>query len=384
MLLTKPERIIFLIDIHEEMAENWGNGNMSRMSAIKAALTNFMRRKSNPGILKHQFSLATFRSSTEVRLVQPFTRSFESMEQAMKSLEPEISDKISSANGGSGGPVDLSAVLTRLGPLVGVGEEGGREDDEFLLQSRDDFGFVSGGGSVNDAKGVNNASSSSNCNRSSSSGSSGSSSSGGNSSSSSNGNNQPYSNHPDYLVRCILIYGRSREIPLVTASANSTTSVSASASASAAVSAAATEAETAAASAAASAPFIPLLHTPWCYLDVLYVHLRANDEGVCCQEAFDALCGLHFHASTWGSRPVARHGSPLVLETHATSIKLASHVALLLAHPAQREGQEGLESKLDISAATFGAIRHSIGREEAAADLVEGVEGGGEGDAPPV
>lgn len=335
MLLTKPERIIFLIDIHEEMAENWGSANITRMSAIKAALLNFMRRKTNPGILKHQFSLATFRTSTEVQLVQPFARSFEVMEEAMKSVEPEISDKISSS---SSATVDLSSILMRLGYLLEIEESSGG-DDEFVLQSRDDFGFVSSGGRPSNNANARNTSIINSSNSSN------------NSSSTHRTQND---HHPDHLVRTILVYGRSREIPSATAAPTTT-----------------------------DQPYIPLLHHPWSYLDVLYVHLRANDDRVCCQEVFDALCAVHSLATSWRGQPVSR-APPLVLETHASSIKLASHIALLLAHPAQRESQERLESKLDISGSTFAAIRHSIGREDAAAELAGDSGGVGDGGSRPM
>ena len=81
--------------------------------------------------------------------------------------------------------------------------------------------------------------------------------------------------------------------------------------------------------------FIPLLHDPYCYFDVLYLHLRANEENVRCQEIFDCLSRLAH--TPYGTQGQISNLKPYVLETHASAIKLGSHMALLLAHPAQRE-----------------------------------------------
>ena len=85
-----------------------------------------------------------------------------------------------------------------------------------------------------------------------------------------------------------------------------------------------------------AAPYNPLLHHPHCYLDILYIHLRANEEHARCQEVFDKLG--HLARSTHPSNQIrVSNLEPFVLETHANAIKLGSHMAALMAHPAQRE-----------------------------------------------
>lgn len=84
-----------------------------------------------------------------------------------------------------------------------------------------------------------------------------------------------------------------------------------------------------------AAPYNPLLHHPHCYLDILYIHLRADEENVRCQEVFDKLS--HLARSTHPSNQIrVSNLEPFVLETHAHA-KLGSHMAALMAHPAQRE-----------------------------------------------
>ena len=38
--------------------------------------------------------------------------------------------------------------------------------------------------------------------------------------------------------------------------------------------------------------YIPFLHHPDCYLDILYLHLKVNEEKVRCQEIYNVLCAL--------------------------------------------------------------------------------------------
>lgn len=79
------------------------------------------------------------------------------------------------------------------------------------------------------------------------------------------------------------------------------------------------------------------MHHPHCYLDIIYLHLRANEENARCQEIFDRLSRLVHNAHPFGEREQYSNLEPFVLETHASAIKLGSHMAALLAHPAQRE-----------------------------------------------
>lgn len=85
------------------------------------------------------------------------------------------------------------------------------------------------------------------------------------------------------------------------------------------------------------APFNPLLHHPQCYLDILYIHLKPNEENVKCQEAFYRLDRLARSIYPPGNQGRNTNLEPFVLETTASAIKLGSHMAALLAHPAQRE-----------------------------------------------
>jgi hypothetical protein len=77
---------------------------------------------------------------------------------------------------------------------------------------------------------------------------------------------------------------------------------------------------------------VPPLHSPYFFLDILYLHARIKVENVYCQDIFDALSKLSF-----SSPNTVMDYNPLVLETHASAIKLASHMAVLLSNPAQRD-----------------------------------------------
>lgn len=156
---------------------------------------------------------------------------------------------------------------------------------------------------------------------------------------------------PNYLARCILIYGRSSEVsrnkrqsllPVIKSKDNTDTDGelsylhqipidSSSKYQNAVPNTRATGEFT------ASSPYIPLMHHPHCYLDVLYLHLRADDERARCQEVFDRLSRLVHNAHPFGDRMQYSNLEPFVLETHASATKFGSHMAALLAHPAQRE-----------------------------------------------
>ena len=85
------------------------------------------------------------------------------------------------------------------------------------------------------------------------------------------------------------------------------------------------------------APYNPLLHHPQCYLDILYIHLKPNEENVKCQDVFYRLDRLARSIYPPGNQGRNTNLEPFVLETTASAIKLGSHMAALLAHPAQRE-----------------------------------------------
>ena len=86
-----------------------------------------------------------------------------------------------------------------------------------------------------------------------------------------------------------------------------------------------------------AAPFNPFLHHPQCYLDILYLHLKGNEEKEKCQEVFDKLVRLTRFTHLPGNQGRISNLEPFVLETCASAIKLGSHMAALMAHPAQRE-----------------------------------------------
>lgn len=83
--------------------------------------------------------------------------------------------------------------------------------------------------------------------------------------------------------------------------------------------------------------YIPFLHHPDCYLDILYLHLKVNEENVRCQEIYNVLSALVRRAHPDGESGQVTNFNSFILETHASAIKLATHMAALLAHPVQRE-----------------------------------------------
>ena len=93
VMASLPERLVFFIDTHDEMNEQWNDNFESRMAAVKdgqlsctctinqlsadshlitlidyyvlIAIGKFIRRKNNSP-LRHQFALATYLSSEQV------------------------------------------------------------------------------------------------------------------------------------------------------------------------------------------------------------------------------------------------------------------------------------------------------------------------------
>ena len=85
--------------------------------------------------------------------------------------------------------------------------------------------------------------------------------------------------------------------------------------------------------------YIPFLHHPDYYLDILYLHLRSDDVNVKCQEIFNILSHIvkDYYPHPNGNNVQISNFNPYILESHASAIKLASHMAALLGHPVQRE-----------------------------------------------
>ena len=215
-LSTLPEHLCFLIDIDEENAQPWTSDlPNTRMSVIKDALVNFVRRKSNPGLLKHKYAIAVFSSGRDiVHLVLPFTTSAEEFKTAVDALEPEINEN----HGREGKTIHINDILTQLGTLLGLDNHRSVRSTT-MLPSHDDYSsmFQHSSHKQHTVSGADRHAAS-----------------------------QPPDSH---LTRCVLVYGRSREVPVVEQ----------------------------------STPYIPLLHSPQCCVDILYVHLRGNEENVRCQ-----------------------------------------------------------------------------------------------------
>lgn len=265
------ENIVFLIDKHEEMAKHWNvQSDLTRMDIIRDAVSKFVREK-KISLMKHNFAIATFKSETEVKLVTDFTDNEDEIALGLKAI----------------GKRDILLDLSVT-----------KNDEIVQDECYNDINFVDEGESEKNRKkksidlitvlsslcAILNLPNDS----------------------SENGKISP----PDRITRCILIYGRSREIPT-----NSNTNLF---------------------NTDKSECFVPFIHHPYCYLDILYVHLPVSEPNVQCQEIFDVLSRLPI-SNPHHDEIKQTNTDPLVLETHASAIKLASHMAVLMAHPAQRE-----------------------------------------------
>jgi len=222
-LTRLPEHLCFLIDLDEENTQPWtsDDSSNSRMSALKDALINFVRRKSNPGLLKHKYGIATFSSGT-VHIVLPFTSSAEEFKTAVEALEPL-------PNGAESTTTNINSILSQLGTLLELDNH--RPVRSTLLPSRDDYDSVSQ--HISDTTDRHR--------------------------------NALLQQQPDdHLTRCVLMYGRSREVPVVEQSTH----------------------------------YIPLLHSPQCFVDILYVHLRGNEENIRCQVTQTTNLQQSYHRPT--------------------------------------------------------------------------------------
>lgn len=265
-----PENIVFFIDKHEEMATQWNNqSDQTRMDFVRGAVSKFVREKKISS-MKHNFAIATFKSETEVKLITDFTENEDEIALGLQAIERsdilldlsgskdvQVVQNVSkdSYNDSSSGSnrkkknIDLITVLSSLSSIL-----------KLPTQMPD----------LHD----NNA------------------------------------EKPDRITRCIMIFGRSREIPV-----NSNASLF---------------------NTDKPESFVPFIHHPYCYLDILYIHLPGSEQNVLCQEIFDVLSRLPI-SNPNQDEIKQTNTDPLVLETHASAIKLATHMAALMAHPAQRE-----------------------------------------------
>ena len=121
-------------------------------------------------------------------------------------------------------------------------------------------------------------------------------------------------NPPEHILRCILIFGRSKEIPMI------------------------------------STREIPFLKNPCCFLDILYIHLKISEGGgELCQQTFDVLSQL----------PDTESSNPFIFETHNSTIKLNTYMAVLMAHPVQRDADFLLRT--DVTKASLDELRAMMG-----------------------
>eukprot|EP00638_Chattonella_subsalsa_P002203 CAMPEP_0117759610 /NCGR_PEP_ID=MMETSP0947-20121206/16115_1 /TAXON_ID=44440 /ORGANISM="Chattonella subsalsa, Strain CCMP2191" /LENGTH=264 /DNA_ID=CAMNT_0005580099 /DNA_START=34 /DNA_END=828 /DNA_ORIENTATION=+ len=111
------------------------------------------------------------------------------------------------------------------------------------------------------------------------------------------------SSNPSTIYRAVIIYGRSYEQPSISL----------------------TESQTA------------LMDAPGYFLDLLYIHKKASEAKVKCQEIYDTLTQLESQSPT-------KHG--YFFETSTSIQRLYMHLTMLLAHPAQRNLQEEFVNKV--------------------------------------
>lgn len=110
------------------------------------------------------------------------------------------------------------------------------------------------------------------------------------------------SNDYDFCTRCIFIFSRSKEIPILS-------------------------------------PNLNFFQSNQLFFDIIYVHRKSNEEdGILCQEIFDKLTEFQLSICT-------QHN--YLFETHASPIKLFSFIMALMAHPIQRNTQKDFLSKLE-------------------------------------
>jgi hypothetical protein len=222
------ENIIFFIDKHEEMATQWNNqSDQTRMDFVRDAVSKFVREKKISS-MKHNFALATFKSETEVKLVTDFTENEDEIALGLKSIEKsEIL-------------LDLSGSKNDIQVVQNEAEDSSNDSDETMKyrkeKSIDLVNVLSSLGTIlklpthmpnlldNDTE------------------------------------------IPDRITRCIMIFGRSRELPV-----NSNTNLF---------------------NTDKPECFVPFIHHPYCYLDILYIHLPCSEQNMYCQEIFDVLSRL--------------------------------------------------------------------------------------------
>jgi hypothetical protein len=222
------ENIVFFIDKHEEMATQWNNqSDQTRMDFVRDAVSKFVHEKKISS-MKHNFAIATFKSETEVKLVTDFTENEDEIVLGLKSIEKsEIL-------------LDLSSSKNDIQVVQNEAEDSSNDSDESMKyrkkQSIDLVSVLSSLGTIlklptqmpnlldNDKE------------------------------------------KPDRITRCIMIFGRSRELPV-----NSNTNLF---------------------NTDQPECFVPFIHHPYCYLDVLYIHLPGSEQNVYCQEIFDVLSRL--------------------------------------------------------------------------------------------
>mmetsp|Transcript_6903 Transcript_6903/g.23286 ORF Transcript_6903/g.23286 Transcript_6903/m.23286 type:complete len:293 (-) Transcript_6903:30-908(-) len=115
----------------------------------------------------------------------------------------------------------------------------------------------------------------------------------------------------DTVVRAIIVFGRSYDVPSIPAEHG-------------------------------------LVRHPAVVLDVLYLHARLSEPNVRCQEVLDALAGLE---------PQDPVKTAYFLETGPSSMKLLLDLGLLLAHPAQRDFQDDMAERANVTSERIEELR---------------------------
>ena len=74
------------------------------------------------------------------------------------------------------------------------------------------------------------------------------------------------------------------------------------------------------------------------FIDALYVHKKPSEGGSCCQDVYDFLTKFEDQ-----SGPKLSY----FFEVTSSIPRLSQHTAMLLAHPARRDEQDDMKTKLE-------------------------------------
>eukprot|EP01041_Mallomonas_annulata_P008397 gene8397-17311_t len=234
-MFIKPERLLFLVDLHEEMESLWDDGK-TRLDIVKDVMSCIIRRKANSKF-RHQFAIATFTRPDDLNVIVDFSTKTDDLTIKFSSIQSSISSFSE--------PLDFALLFTKLESILNMDP-----DDSSSQQT---------------------------------------------------------------LTRCILIFGRSREIPFISYNA-------------------------------------PILQNKYFFLDILYLHHKINEENIHCQEIYDILSQISTESDiNEQENPLISHKVSYTFETHPSAIRLYTYVAALLSHPINREHQLDFLEKIEIT-----------------------------------